>query len=142
MEFGVVPNSKPEILNSTLHPKNIITKRIFTYFYLMRTRDIEKERLVKEKAMELVVKGGLENFSVNKLAKECGISVATLYIYYKDKDDLITKVAIEEFQRRSEGRFQPCIHDVDRINLVERQMRQISNEHEGGAEPGNTRRLI
>ena len=62
----------------------------------MRTRDIEKEELVKQKTMELVVKDGLEGFSVNKLAKACGISVATLYIYYKDKDDLITTIAIEE----------------------------------------------
>ena len=57
--------------------------------------------MVKQKAIELLVKHGFENFSVNKLAKECGISVATLYIYYKDKDDLIIKIAIEEYNRMS-----------------------------------------
>jgi len=62
----------------------------------MRTRDIEKEELVKRKAIELIVKEGLENFSVNKLAKACGISVATLYIYYKDKEDLILQICKEE----------------------------------------------
>lgn len=41
----------------------------------------------------------MEGFSVNKLAKACGISVATLYIYYKDKDDLIIKIAAEEAER-------------------------------------------
>ncbi|MBS1690201.1 MAG: TetR/AcrR family transcriptional regulator, partial [Bacteroidetes bacterium] len=68
----------------------------------MRTRDIVKEELVRQKTVELVVKEGLDNFSVNKLAKACGISVATLYIYYKDKDDLIVKVAIEEAKKSSE----------------------------------------
>jgi len=68
----------------------------------MRTRNIEKEELVKQKAIELIVKEGLENFSVNKLAKACGISVATLYIYYKDKDDLIIKIAVEGAKQMSE----------------------------------------
>jgi TetR/AcrR family transcriptional repressor of multidrug resistance operon len=62
----------------------------------MRPRDIEKENLVREKSIELIVKEGMEGFSMNKLAKACKISVNTLYIYYKDRDDLITKVACEE----------------------------------------------
>lgn len=62
----------------------------------MRTRNIDKVQLVKQKAIELIVKNGLEGFSMNKLARACNISVATLYIYYKDRDDLIIKVAIEE----------------------------------------------
>jgi AcrR family transcriptional regulator len=62
----------------------------------MRTRDIDKENLVKQQAIELIVKEGLEGFSMNKLAKACEISVNTLYIYYKDRDDLITKIVREE----------------------------------------------
>ena len=61
----------------------------------MRTRDTNKESSVKEKAIEMVVKDGFEGFSMNKLARACGISVATLYIYYKDKDDLIKKLGVE-----------------------------------------------
>lgn len=61
----------------------------------MRTRDTNKEDLVKLKAIELLVKSGIEGFSMNKLAKESNISVATLYIYYSDKDDLIRKLGIE-----------------------------------------------
>jgi TetR/AcrR family transcriptional repressor of multidrug resistance operon len=61
----------------------------------MRTRDNSKEQLVKEMAIQLFVKNGMEGFSMNKLAKACGISVATLYIYYKDKDDLIINIASE-----------------------------------------------
>ena len=68
----------------------------------MRTRNEDKVQLVKQKAMEMAVKDGLEGFSVNKLAKACGISVATLYIYYKDKDDLLTRIAIEEGKRMTD----------------------------------------
>lgn len=69
----------------------------------MRKRNIEKEQLVKQKAIETLVKYGLEGFSMNKLAKICNISVATLYIYYKDRDDLIMNIAIEEGAKMGEA---------------------------------------
>lgn len=65
----------------------------------MRTRDIDKEQLVKKTAIKMLVDIGFEGFSMNKLAKACGISVATLYIYYNDKDDLIKKIGIEIGQK-------------------------------------------
>jgi AcrR family transcriptional regulator len=68
----------------------------------MRIRDIHKENLVKSKAIELIVNEGLEGFSMNKLARACKISVNTLYIYYKDRDDLIVKIAREEGKRMSD----------------------------------------
>lgn len=68
----------------------------------MRTRDTDKEEAVKQKAIELLAEYGFEGFSVNKLAKACNISVATLYIYYKDKDDLIIKIATEETKKMSD----------------------------------------
>lgn len=78
----------------------------------MRVRDEAKVQMVKEKVMEMVVSDGLEGFSVNKLAKACKISVATVYIYYKDKDDLITQVALEEARRMTGitlGNFDPSM---------------------------------
>ena len=61
----------------------------------MRTRDTNKEEIVKQKAIEMLVSQGVEGFGMNRLAKECGVSVATLYIYYSDKEDLIRKIGIE-----------------------------------------------
>lgn len=43
----------------------------------------------------MIVEEGFQGFSMNRLAKICGISVATLYIYYNDKDDLIKKIGVE-----------------------------------------------
>src|SRR6201989_577689 len=61
----------------------------------MRTRNAEKEELVRQEAIEMLVQDGFQGFSMNRLAKACGISVATLYIYYQDKDDLIKKIGVE-----------------------------------------------
>ena len=65
----------------------------------MRPRDTQKEQLVKQKAIEFLVEHGFEGFTVNKLAKICKISIATLYIYYKDKDDLIVQIGKEEIAK-------------------------------------------
>ena len=72
----------------------------------MRIRDEDKVKLVKQKALESIVKEGFEGFSMNKLAKACGISVATLYIYYKDKDDLIISIAKEEGDKMADTLIQ------------------------------------
>jgi TetR/AcrR family transcriptional repressor of multidrug resistance operon len=61
----------------------------------MRTRDTNKEEIVKQKAIEMLVSQGVEGFGMNRLAKESGVSVATLYIYYSDKEDLIRKIGID-----------------------------------------------
>lgn len=71
----------------------------------MRTRDINKEEIVKQKAIEMIANQGVEGFGMNRLAKECGISVATLYIYYSDKEDLIRKIGIEIGQNFFEKMF-------------------------------------
>jgi TetR/AcrR family transcriptional repressor of multidrug resistance operon len=71
----------------------------------MRTRDTNKEEIVKQKAIEMIVAQGIEGFGMNRLAKECGVSVATLYIYYSDKEDLIRKIGIEIGQNFFEKMF-------------------------------------
>lgn len=58
----------------------------------MRTRDENKEKAIREKAIEMIVEEGLDGFGVNKLAKAAGVSPATIYIYYKDRDDLIQQL--------------------------------------------------
>jgi AcrR family transcriptional regulator len=68
----------------------------------MRTRDINKETIIRQKAIEMIVKEGLDGFSMQKLARAAGVSPATLYIYYKDRDDLITQLATDVSHRLME----------------------------------------
>lgn len=65
----------------------------------MRARDENKERMIRQKAIEMIVKEGLDGFGVNKLAKAAGVSPATIYIYYKDKDDLIFQLGTDVSKR-------------------------------------------
>ena len=65
----------------------------------MRYRDEHKELLVKNKAIEMIVQEGLDGLSMQKLSKEAKVSPATLYIYYKDKEDLLFQLGYEEATR-------------------------------------------
>ncbi len=60
----------------------------------MRARDENKICLLHHKAIEMIVKEGLDGFGVNKLAKAAGVSPATIYIYFKDREDLIVQVML------------------------------------------------
>jgi len=86
----------------------------------MRTRDENKVIAIREKAIDLMVEEGLEGFSIQKLAKAAGVSPATIYIYYKDREDLIIQLSIEltntllEYSLRD---FDPAMSFSDGLKL-------------------------
>ena len=86
----------------------------------MRTRDVKKEKLIKKKAIELVVKEGLDGFSMQKLARAANVSPATLYIYYKDRDDLILSTSLDIanhlFEASLEG-FDPAMNFAEGLKI-------------------------
>lgn len=68
----------------------------------MRSKDGNKELTIREKALKMVVREGLDGFSMQKLAKEANVSPATIYIYFKDKEDLILQLFIAESEKMAE----------------------------------------
>lgn len=65
----------------------------------MRPRDESKEQTIREKALEMIVKTGFDGLSMHKLAREAGVSPATIYIYFKDREDLILQLCISEVEK-------------------------------------------
>ncbi len=65
----------------------------------MRTRDESKEACLKAKAMEMIVAEGFDGLSMQKLAKAAGVSPATIYIYWKNREDLLNQL-FHEIQDR------------------------------------------
>lgn len=79
--------------------KSVAGKSERSFSYAMRRRDVEKERLIRENAFKMFFEEGFSGFSMQKLAKASAVSPATLYIYFKDKDDLIMQLYAEEMQK-------------------------------------------
>lgn len=70
-----------------------------TIFASMRIRDENKIEAIFEKALEMIVKDGFEGLSMQKLAKAAGVSPATIYIYFTDKEDMLLKLYQKEVER-------------------------------------------
>lgn len=51
----------------------------------------------------MIVEHGFEGLSMHKLAKAAGVSVATIYIYFRDREDLIQQLYAEEMQKMVEA---------------------------------------
>lgn len=50
-------------------------------------------------AEQLFMKHGIEHTSMNDIARESGYSKATLYVYFKDKEELISVLVLESMQK-------------------------------------------
>jgi TetR/AcrR family transcriptional repressor of multidrug resistance operon len=75
---------------------------IHLYLLCMRIRDDNKIQAIREKAIDLIVAQGFDGFSMQKLAKAANVSPATLYIYYKDREDLIMQIWVESFKKMAD----------------------------------------
>lgn len=57
---------------------------------------------ISKAAEQLFMKKGIENTSMNEIAKEAGYSKATLYVYFKNKEELIGMLVLESMQKLQE----------------------------------------
>ena len=71
-----------------------INERSFIYV-VMRTRDDEKKEALFQATIKLVNEIGFVSSSVSKIAKEAGVSPATIYVYHKNKEDLLVSTYID-----------------------------------------------
>lgn len=91
-----------------------------------------KEKIIKE-STQLFFRFGVRSVSMDDIAKEIGISKKTLYVHFKDKDELIKecmlvhdaeeKQILKSFQRDATN----AIDEMIRIaKYVERMLKQVS----------------
>ena len=71
------------------------------YFRSMRIKDKLKEEAIINETVELVNEIGFASSSVSKIAKRANVSPATLYIYYKNKEDLLVSTYVEMKKKMS-----------------------------------------
>jgi AcrR family transcriptional regulator len=61
----------------------------------MRVRDDKKQEALFRATIKLVNEIGFAASSVSKIAKEAGVSPATLYVYFKNKEELLVSTYLE-----------------------------------------------
>ena len=58
----------------------------------MRMKDENKKAAITKAIIGLINEIGFANISMSKIAKATGLSAATLYVYYENKEDMLRKV--------------------------------------------------
>jgi len=61
----------------------------------MRRKDDGKEKSIKEAVVKLILELGFHGTSISKIAKEAGVSPATVYIYYENKEIMLQDIYYE-----------------------------------------------
>jgi AcrR family transcriptional regulator len=87
----------------------------------MRTKDEEKQAALFEATVKTVNAVGFAAASVSKIAKEAGVSPATLYVYYDNKEDLLVSTYIDikkDFSRAILRDFDPGLPIRDILRNV------------------------
>ena len=99
----------------------------------MRTKDFDKQQRIKEAMMRLILREGINGASVSKIAREAGVSPATIYIYYASKEDLLS-AAFREYSHQSYAylnrRLRPEMGPAELIEAIVRGYYAYSTEHE------------
>jgi AcrR family transcriptional regulator len=84
-----------------------------------RTRDV-----IIEAARELFVRDGYESVSVRRIASKAGVSHGTIYLHFRDKDDLLLQISEEQFARLF-GRLRRLPRSKDPLVRLEATFREI-----------------
>ena len=75
----------------------------------MRLRDQDKQQRIKQSMVRLILREGINGTSVSKIAKDAGVSPATIYVYYDSKESMLSEI----FQEYSDQSYRYLLRRVD-----------------------------
>lgn len=87
----------------------------------MRTRDEIKEQAVINATIKIINEIGFVSASISKIAREASVSVGTIYVYHKDKDDLMYNVYYHVKERLADLYFR----DLDKAENLKAKFKTI-----------------
>jgi len=85
----------------------------------MRRKDDEKEKNIKEAVIKLILEQGFHGTSISKIAKEAGVSPATVYIYYENKEVMLRDIYLEYSDEILDYLLSKLYKEMDGHELIE-----------------------
>lgn len=68
---------------------------MIVYNRAMRRKDENKKEAIFKATKELLNEIGFADASMSKIAKRAGVSAATIYVYFENKDDMLKKLYLD-----------------------------------------------
>ncbi|WP_124066148.1 TetR/AcrR family transcriptional regulator [Clostridium sp. E02] len=93
----------------------------------MRKKDDEKVRSIKEAVIKLILQEGFHGTSVSKIAKMAGVSPATVYIYFENKEDMLHDIYLEYSEEIFDYLLQSIEKETDGARTIEILIRSYYN---------------
>lgn len=97
----------------------------------MRSKDPSIRAAIEARTRELVAASGIDGFSMHKLARAVGISPATLYVHFQDREDLLVQVyrtALEQLTSALLADFSPDLPFAEGLRLQWRNRLRLALE--------------
>jgi len=88
-------------------------------------KDFRKEKKILEAGTTVIAQRGYHDAKVSDIAKLAGVADGTIYLYFKNKDDILLTIlsnALKDLNKR-------LIIELDKINDVENKLRKIIDNH-------------
>ena len=99
----------------------------------VRLKDQDKQQRIKDAMVQLILREGIDGASVSKIAREAGVSPATIYVYYDSKEEMLAEVFREYSSAPYRYLMQRIRPEMDGNTLIETLVRgcySFSREHE------------
>lgn len=99
----------------------------------MRKRDDEKQKNIKEAVIKLILEEGFHGTSISKIAKKAGVSPATVYIYYENKEIMLHEIYreySEEIFNHLLSKVRQQVNGKELIEIFARSYYTYIQEHE------------
>jgi AcrR family transcriptional regulator len=93
----------------------------------MRKKDDEKQSNIKRAVIKCILEEGFHGTSISKIAKEAGVSPATLYIYYENKDVMLHEIYLEYSEEVFYYLLSGITKDMDGRQVIETLIRSYYN---------------
>ncbi len=93
---------------------------MIVYFRSMRIKDHLKQEAIIDATVKLVNEIGFVSSSVSKIAKRANVSPATIYIYFKNKEDLLVSTYVEIKKKMSEALLKNFDNSLPFRDILER----------------------
>ena len=87
---------------------------------VLRKDALENRQRIEEKAIELFKEHGVDTVSMNRISKELGIGMGTLYRHFKDKSDLCYHIIEHDFDE--------IIHQMKRVASTSQSKEEIMKQ--------------
>lgn len=91
----------------------------------MRNQDPKKRDAVTQSALRLITRLGFDGVSIAKIAKDAGVSPATIYIYFESKEDMLNQLYIQAKKELAEL----VLSDLDQQQAPEQVIKDLLRRH-------------